>query len=290
MKIGKKFVPVILVCVLAACLSLAQGQDKKTTEYLLSRSLTDSEAYIWYLHNSGWAIKTRNHFLIFDYIGTDAPSGNLSLSNGQINAKEIGAQRVIVFVTHQHQDHYSSQIFEWEKNVKQIAYVFGWPVERQGNYTVMNPRESKTVNGAEIFTIKSTDLGVGFLVKVDGLTIFHAGDHALWHTLFKKAYEDEINYIAAVAPMIDLAFVPVTTGFRANCKPSDSVTEGALYAIEVLKPKVAFPMHVICDGMLHLYGEFAELAKKRPVGSNVLAAEASGIAFHYKAGIVNRVK
>ncbi len=290
MKIRKRFVLTIPVCILAACLSLAQGQVKKTTDYLLGRSLTDSEAYIWYLNNSGWAIKTRNHFLIFDYVGTDAPSGSPSLSNGQINAKKISAQRVIVFVTHQHQDHYSSQIFEWEKSIKNITYVFGWPVDRQGEYTVMNPRESKVVDGAEILTIKSTDLGVGFLVKVDGLTIFHAGDHALWHTLFKKPYEDEINYIASVTPTIDLAFVPVTTGFRANCKPSDSVTEGALYAIEKMKPKVTFPMHVICDGMLHLYGVFAEIARKRPVGSNVIVAEASGNAFHYKAGIVNRVK
>lgn len=197
---------------------------------------------------------------------------------------------MIVFVTHQHEDHYSSQIFEWQKNVKQIAYVFGWPVARQGNFTVMSPREGKTVDGAEVLTIKSTDLGVGFLVKVDGLTIFHAGDHALWHTLFKKAYEDEINYIAAAAPTIDLAFVPVATGFRANCKPSDSVTEGALYAIEKLKPKATFPMHVICDGMLHVYGEFAEVASKRRVGSSVIVAEASGNAFHYKVGIVNRIK
>jgi L-ascorbate metabolism protein UlaG (beta-lactamase superfamily) len=287
MKIRKRFVPTMLICILAACASLTQGQDKSE---LLSRSLTDNEAYIWYLRNSGWAIRTRNHFLIFDYVGTSAPSASPSISNGQINPNEISAQRVIVFVTHQHQDHYSSQIFAWEKTVKHIDYVLGWPVERQGNYTVMNPRESKTVNGAEILTVKSTDLGVGFLVKVDGLTIFHAGDHAMWHTLFKKPYEDEINYIAAVAPTVDLAFVPVTTGFRANCKPSDSVTEGALYAIEKLKPKAAFPMHVICDGMLHVYGEFAEVANKRKLGSNVIVAEASGNAFHYKAGIVNRIK
>lgn len=146
------------------------------------------------------------------------------------------------------------------------------------------------VDGVEILTIKSTDLGVGFLVKVDGLTIFHAGGHALWHTFFRKSYEDEINYVAAVAPTIDLAFVPVTTGFQAKCKPSDSVTEGALYAIERLKPRASFPMHVICDGMLQVYGEFAEIAKKRRVGSNVVVAEASGNAFHYNAGVVNRIR
>src|ERR1044072_5174864 len=168
----KRFVPAVLVCILAASASLTQGQDKRE---ILSRSLAGGEAYVWYLHNSGWAIKTRNHFLIFDYVGTSSPSATPSLSNGQITAKEIGAQRVIVFVTHQHEDHYSRHIFELEKSVKQIAYVFG--------STVVNPRERKTGDDAEVVPVRSTDLGVGFLVKVDSLTIFHAGDHALWHTL-----------------------------------------------------------------------------------------------------------
>lgn len=87
MKAGKGFVQAILVCTLAACLSLAQGQGKDTTGHLLSRRLADNEAYIWYLRNSGWAVRTRNHFLVFDYVGSDAQPGSPSLSSGQINAK-----------------------------------------------------------------------------------------------------------------------------------------------------------------------------------------------------------
>ena len=41
-------------------------------------------------------------------------------------------------------------------------------------------RKSKKIDDMEILTISSTDAGVGFLIKVDGLVIFHAGDHVHW--------------------------------------------------------------------------------------------------------------
>jgi hypothetical protein len=62
MKVGKRVVTAIVVCFLAACQGLAQEQDKKTIGFLLSRSLVENRACIWYLTNSGWPSGQRNTF------------------------------------------------------------------------------------------------------------------------------------------------------------------------------------------------------------------------------------
>ena len=33
---------------------------------VLKEEINNKEAIIWYLHHSGWAIKTKDYFLIFD--------------------------------------------------------------------------------------------------------------------------------------------------------------------------------------------------------------------------------
>ncbi len=60
----KKMVSFILILVAA---SLLYAQENSCPNNLLSKSLKKGDASIWYLFHSGWAIKTQNHFLIFDY-------------------------------------------------------------------------------------------------------------------------------------------------------------------------------------------------------------------------------
>jgi len=147
---------------------------------LLEKRLEEKEAIIWYLGHSGWTIKTKNHLLIFDYVGTGRRPTEPSLTNGHINPSEIKDQHVFVFVTHEHADHYSRTIFDWEKSVRDITYIFGWQALTEQKYVCIGPRQRKKIDDMEILTITSTDAGVGFFIKVDGLVIFHAGDHAHW--------------------------------------------------------------------------------------------------------------
>jgi hypothetical protein len=59
-----------------------------------------------------------------------------------------------------------------------IRYVLGGSEPRLPAAHVMKPREEWTSGGLVVRTTGSTDEGVGFLVSVDGLTLYHAGDHA----------------------------------------------------------------------------------------------------------------
>ncbi len=92
----------------------------------LNEVLKEGEASVWYLGHSGWAVKTKNHLLIFDYSPMGSKSTELSISNGYVIPSEIKDQNVFVFVSHAHADHYDPEILDWENSIENITYIFGW--------------------------------------------------------------------------------------------------------------------------------------------------------------------
>lgn len=256
----------------------AQAQKKEDIKDLLEKKLEEKEAIIWYLGHSGCAIKTKNHLLIFDYVETGIKPEKPSLTNGYINPSEIKDQHVFIFVTHEHADHYSRSIFDWEKSIRDITYIFGWQAVTEQKYVCIGPRQRKKIDDMEISTISSTDSGVGFLIKIDGLVIFHAGDHAHWGGRMEP-FTKEIDYLDKSENDFDIAFFAIATGTGQR---RDSITEGVFYAMEKLKPKAIFPMHA--GGNEHLYEEFAHEAEKKKIRINVHYAKNKGGVFFYKNG------
>ncbi|MDH5744262.1 MAG: ankyrin repeat domain-containing protein [Candidatus Aminicenantes bacterium] len=243
---------------------------------LLKKKLKAGEATIWYLGNSGWAIKTKSKLLIFDYQLFGPQPDEPLLANGHINPEEIKEQDVYVFVTHEHGDHFTPVIFDWKKSIDGIEYILGFAPEKASEALVLLPREKKMIDDMEVSTIASTDAGVGFLVKVDGLTIFHAGDHACKQKDLKGPYTDEIDYLADKSNGVDLAFLPITgCGFR----DPEAVKSGIFYALEKLKPDVMFPMHVL--GFEYLYKEFANDTENETAKTEFACAENKGDYFLY---------
>jgi L-ascorbate metabolism protein UlaG (beta-lactamase superfamily) len=223
------------------------------------------------LSQAGWAIKTQNKLLIFDYIEEKRKADEPSLWNGHIIPEELKDQNVYVFVTHGHNDHFNPAIFQWKKSIKNIRYIFGFEPKGYSDYTYIKTRDKRIIDGMEIHTIKSTDAGVGFLVKVDGLTFFHAGDHANRDKNLKGPFPLEIDYLAGIVSPIDMAFVPITgCGFRDPV----AVEKGVRYIVDKLKPKILFPMHA--DGNEYLYKEFAKKMKKENSKIKYICAENRG--------------
>lgn len=250
---------------------------------LLKKKLKAGEAAIWYLGTSGWAIKTKSKLLIFDYHVFGPQADELLLVNGHINPKEIKDQDVYVFVTHEHNDHFHPSIFDWKKSIDGIEYILGFIPEKASEAVVLLPREKKTIGDMEVSTIASTDAGVGFLVKVDGLTIFHAGDHACREKDLNEPYTDEIDYLADKSSGVDLAFLPITgCGFN----DPEAVKNGIFYALEKLKPEVMIPMHVL--GFEYQYQEFARDAEKKTNKTKFACAENKGDYFLYTKGKIKK--
>jgi len=239
---------------------------------LLGRELEPGQAVIWYLYHSGWAVKTRSHLLIFDYTEPAVPPARRALDAGSVEPAEIAGQKVTVFVSHGHSDHFDPRILEWRAAVKNIRYVWGW--EREGTPTDVHfgtERRTVTADGLEVLNIYHEGDGTpesSFLVRVDGLTIFHAGDHGHSRGLENPVFKDNILYLAAQAPHLDLFFTP-TFG-------------GEIDAIRALKPRTVFPMHD--GGNERQYAKFAEKVKALGLSVEVGAAEKPGAQFLYSQG------
>lgn len=172
-------------------------------------------AFIWYLGHCGYAVRTSDHLLIFDcqevYDGRQRKvlPPLRSLADGWINPEEIKGLKVRVFVSHSHEDHFDPVILTWKKVIPDIAYYFGWKADDDPSYNyLIGPRAELVSGGLSIATNNSHHSGVpkvAWLVKVDGLVIYHNGD------CLPDNPGPEHDFLKTKSGRIDLAFVfPVT--------------------------------------------------------------------------------
>jgi len=267
----------------ATATGLKENYDRHN---LLDAKLAEGEAVLWYTGHCGWAVMTQNHFLVFDYWKAANPT-DPCLANGTIMPSEIADKNVEVFVSHEHMDHFSPAIWDWPENVNNLNYYLGFQPEnldeasRQGyagqEYIWTAPREQLTSDDMTIHTIQANDAGVGFLVEVDGVVIYHAGDHAGWREGQRDGFIQEIDYLAGLANEVDFAFVNVT-----GCHTGDTVAlaEGTFYTLEKLAPKVMVPTHGI--DREYEYRKYAEKVAAGGFDTRVLCAGMTGDSFVFK--------
>jgi ankyrin repeat protein/L-ascorbate metabolism protein UlaG (beta-lactamase superfamily) len=253
-----------------------------------SGTLAAKEMKIWNLGHSGWAIQTANHLLIFDYAVVGRPADEPALCNGFIAPEEIAAQNVTVFVSHEHPDHFDPTIFTWSDRIPRLTYVFGFtPGQANRNglpetmpaHEVMRPRETRTIDGVKITTIESNDSGAGFFVEVDGVALFHAGDHANRRRDFSGPFKSEIEFLASLGVRPDVAFLPVSgCGFG----DLEAVRLGDYFVLETLKPVVFLPMHAGDQGWV--CRRFVDACGTGFPGTELRAMENRGDCLNYRNG------
>ncbi len=262
----------------------AGADDENLKKYLTAPSLLDEpvnygEASVWFLGHSGWAVKTQNHFLIFDYFCNtwDRKPGDSCLASGFILPEQMQDQKVTVFATHAHGDHYDSRIFNWKNTIADIEYVLCWNQNTDGNdYTMIPVHEEKKVRDMNIYVNYSTDLGGGYLVEVDGLVLFHMGDHANGEDGLMQAFTDEIDVIAEKDKDIDIVF----GGIRGcSLGQPEQVKKGIYYTLEKLQPKLFVPMHAGAHSFA--YKEFAKTAKEEGIDQKMKFVTHKGDRFTF---------
>ncbi len=257
---------------LVSCLWGCASTQETTTQNQSLQNRQRGVAQIIYLGWSGWAIQTKNHFLIFDDITGEK----------HIRVQRFANANVIIFISHGHKDHYDSSVYNWKKQMKNIHYVSGYSDTNAANSLIMEGRQEIQADDVKITSIPATDAGVGFLVEVDDLLIFHAGDHANWGGSSFADFNWGIDYLAKKVSNIDLMFMPIATG---NGEMRDSIYDGVVYAIEKLRPKAMFPMH----GRAHLLKSFKEKFDKEnhtETGAKIHAPKMDGKAFTYLNGLI----
>ena len=243
------------------------------------------EAVVWYLGHSAWAVKTHSNFLVFDYWERGRQPDDRGLSNGCICGQEIADEKVTVFVSHGHGDHYDPLIFDWREKVADVTYVMGFaPEDATDNvtdYELIEGRDQRRIGDIEVATITSNDSGVGFMVTVDGVTIFHAGDHANRQQDFSGPYAAEIDYLAEAGYRPDIALMPISgCGFGDQ----EAVRLGVMYALDKLQPKVFLPMHA--GGSEYRCAEFKDQCDKELPALTTAAVSDRGDHYRYSQGKV----
>lgn len=249
---------------------------------MLKKDLAKGQALVWYLGHSGYAVKTQNHLLVFDYWKRSNPPAEPLLANGHINPEELQGQNVTVFVSHSHQDHYFPGIFKWKDQLPGIQYIMGFEPKGEDlpkGIHCMKPRQKKKINNLKVLTIESNDSGVGYFVMADGVKIFHSGDHANRKRDFSGPFKKEIDFLAEHDLKPNLFFAPVS-----GCGFGDlvAVKKGVHYTIKKLSPDTVFPVHAL--GGEHRYYSFANDAVKAGCKTTFCCAEHSGDMFIYNKG------
>ncbi|MGM0397199.1 MAG: MBL fold metallo-hydrolase [Bacillota bacterium] len=184
-----------------------------------------------YIYHSGYTIETEKYFMVFDYF-----KGDIALPE----------KPVVVFVSHSHPDHFNDDIFMWTLASNDITYILSDDIiVSPGERTrLMGPYEKINFMDFTVETFGSTDQGVSFLVNVDGLNIFFAGDLHWWYwdddtedekRIMEKDFKYQIEKIKKHE--IDIAFFPV------DSRLGDHYALGGNYFIEKINPKHFFPLH-----------------------------------------------
>jgi L-ascorbate metabolism protein UlaG (beta-lactamase superfamily) len=248
-------------------------------------TLEAGQARIWYLGHCGFAVRTARHLLIFDYQERrDGPQPRTrpdtpGLDRGWIDPAEIARDRVRVFASHSHSDHFDPTIFTWSRSISDLAYFFGWKAgEDPAHHYLAGPRATYNRDGLEILTINShhSDVPeVAFLVKVDGLVIYYNGD-------YRMDYKVDYPYLQKHAGRVDLAFV------LGVSNESEQYARQNRDLFERFRPGAVFPMHA--EAGARMYRDFEAAFRERLPGLPVMVPETLGEQFEYRGGRITRGK
>ena len=186
---------------------------------------------VTFIEHSGFMVEMKQNVLLFDYYQGEIPSFDES-------------KTLFVFASHSHADHYNPVIWKLKEQYKNIYYILSDDIKDNEGAIVMKAHEKKEVAGIEVETLRSNDMGVAFLVKVEGKTIYHAGDLNWWHwngepeednEYYKKTFQDEMKYLKGMK--INVAFMLL------DPRQEDKYCWGMNYFLKHTETKVVFPMH-----------------------------------------------
>ena len=220
-----------------------------------------SQIRITHYYHSGFSVESDGVLFVFDYWRGERQELQ---GTRQILPDQLAAYRhVYVFISHEHIDHLDPVVFTW-KDYAPVSYIVSsdMPVGTRGKR--MAPGDKLELEpGISVTAFDSTDLGVSFLLDLNGRKIFHAGDLNFWHwrdeSTLKDIEEAEKEFIAAVKPLskesIDVAFFPV------DPRQGTMFEAGANYFILQVKPRLMIPMHYFHRTEIIL--EYARTASSR---------------------------
>ena len=216
---------------------------------------------ITYYHHSGFSVASGDLLLVFDYWR----GKNVRLPDEMGITPDTLARfnQVYVFISHEHEDHFDQVVYSWEQYAP-VTYIIAdsLPEDARGHRMAKGDVLNLS-DRVQVRAYGSTDAGVSFLVTLDGMRFFHAGDLNFWHwrevCSAKQIQEADEDFRSEMADLqgveIDVAFFPV------DPRMGMLFDAGANYFILTAKPRLLLPMHFWCRG--DVVAEFARRSRTR---------------------------
>ncbi len=258
--------------------------------------------YGTYLGQSGFFIETADATLLFDWGRTMDVSGKPMADEAKLPAIRPD-KPLYIFVSHIHADHFrsdnfnllvkypiSEMYFGYDQSLSDVNEQLERLPEAVADKMSFFDGEQKLIvdeygNNLTINSLRSTDFGVAYLVDIDGLKLFHAGDLFLMQTMRKelfysvppqmflsewgrmfKSYDDYLDYCKKefyeyTQPLkgvhIDYAMLPLDPRF-------DGIALGTVERyLEIADIKLWSPMHLwgkydFVEGFAQKYPDYAK--------------------------------
>ena len=159
-----------------------------------------------------------------------------------LDPNQLKDEKVYVFASHGHGDHYNTTILTWKNNIPRIKYLLSSDFNRYPEgATLISPGQVVGVDDIKVRAYPSTDAGVAYSVYVEGKHIYFAGDNGFWNWEGKRPEDEYINKDLAT---VDKQ-VPMDIAFQVCDPKANGVGDGGVGIFAVtFQPKLLVPIHL----------------------------------------------
>ena len=226
-----------------------------------------------YINHSGFALETDAYSVLFDYFRDT--KGKTGYVHDVILTRP---EPLYVLSSHFHPDHFSREIFEWKNQKENITYLLSRDIlkhKRAAEGEAVFLRKGELFEDAHLYVraFGSTDVGVSFLLRAEGKTIFHAGDLNNWHwkdeaterevRMAEGNFLHELKYLKESCPHLHVAMFPVDPRIGSD------FARGAEQLVDHFQVDIFVPMHFW--GRADEVASFGPYAERRSVRFALLA-------------------
>ena len=198
---------------------------------------------VTYIGHSGFMVEWEDVVCLFDWVEGELPETDRS-------------KRLYAFVSHSHPDHFTPELFARCGAFPRRTFLLSSDVKAalpKGDAAAlvrMSPEQHRLFAAGKkgvmsVTTLRSTDLGVAFVVNYGGKTIYHAGDLHLWawpdggaeaEKQMKERFSKEVGKLKGLP--LDAAFLPLDPRLEEN------FWMGFDAVMRTAEVGMAFPMHM----------------------------------------------
>ena len=230
-------------------------------------------AQVVYIFHNCFVVHAGEHTLLFD---CPAPRYMPKRSDEAL-APELAGRNVTAFVSHSHTDHCHPDLARVCAEAASARYVFSddvadlYPASVPQGALVLEPDQEAELGDIHIETLASNDMGLAFLIEVEGVRIYHGGDLAAWVWDTASPAEQAFTARFFSEALERIAHKPLDIGFTNVDRRLPNLAGGPEFA-RVVRPRLLVPMHA--------FGRTAWLADVRPA----LAAGGSSVFLYRRPG------